>query len=77
MNQEGESDYLHSISSFGERFNDEFLILLPPSPEDWFGNRINDGPDELLVLLSALIVERHSAAGKARGHLVCQLLGDL
>ena len=28
--------HLHSISSFGERLNNKFLVLRPPSPHDLF-----------------------------------------
>jgi hypothetical protein len=28
--------HLHTISSFGERLNNKFLVLRPPSPHDLF-----------------------------------------
>src|SRR5258708_18642903 len=64
---EYKSIHLHSISSFSEDLNDEFLILLLPPPHDHLRVRVNDRPNIVLdiLLLSAFIMEGHSAGGQS------------
>ena len=53
---------LHSISSFGKRLNDKFLVLWPPSPHDLLRIRVNNRPNVVcnILPLSSLVMKRYS-----------------
>src|SRR5229473_4285547 len=58
--------HLHSISSFSEDLNNEFLILLLPSPHVRFRVGVDNRPNIIhdILFLSALIVEGHFERGQ-------------